>query len=59
MSWPHGEENVHRAPKRFTPTRTFGPCPRCGKERTCVHHCVPPAVAAAIQRGLFERRVEI
>jgi hypothetical protein len=50
-------ESAPRPPKRFKPSATFGPCRKCGKERTAVHKCpLEPEIAALVRRALFDLR---
>lgn len=45
-----------RRPKKFRPQLTFGPCPKCGRERTCVHQCpVDPMILDAARQRARER----
>lgn len=57
--WSYGNGKGAKAKaQRWKPTMTFGICPRCGKERTCIHRCpLTPEQTAAVHRELFPIKV--
>ena len=47
-----------RPVKRYKPTLTFGPCPKCKQERTSVHRCpLNDEIRTLVHRELYQLTV--